>query len=136
MNETRHSQMDSLPLHIHDEKNGLDYILHGDYYLPDMDVETVDLRKFGKWGRLRYSYLLKHQPKVFWEFVRKNKLNAHLKSIDQQANDRIEVMMEKMKQKHGITEALKAGDQMVWAGAVNNVRHCIEEVILKDLIFT
>ncbi len=124
-----------LPLHIHDNQNGLDYTLHGDYYFPDFPEAKARLRTYGKLGRARLNYLKNHRPCLYSHLILSGRLNDHLADTDEQANDRMEQMIAQMVRQEGITEALKAADQMEWVRRMNAITHTAEEFILAELIF-
>ena len=97
--------------HIYDEKNGLSYTLCGDYYLPDL-VLNEEEPTYGKYGMLRKQFLKEHRPARYQYLLLCRKLTEHLNQIDQEARERVEMLMEQMTEKQGVTEELKAQDQM------------------------
>ena len=127
-----------LPEHIHDDSNGLDYTLHGDYYFPDIKAETFTLSELGigKFGLKYYDYLRDHKKNLFMELLKENKLAAHLKEIDQAANDRMERARKDFYKQFGVTEELKAQDQMAWIHRAGMAESIAEEFVLNDLIYT
>ena len=125
----------TLPQRIHDESNGLDYTLHGDYYFPDFPEAKTKLRTYGKWGRARLNYLKAHRPGFYSQLIISGRLNDHLADTDEQASERMERMIAQMVRQEGITEALKAADQMEWVRRMNAISHTAEEFILAELIF-
>ena len=121
--------------HIYNEQNGLSYTLVGDYYLPDLLPPQEAIPTYGKYGMLRLKYL-KEQKRVFYSsLVTQGRLAEHLNSIDAVAMERMAVIVKTMKVQHGITEELKARDQMKWVGLMNNIKSSAEETVLKELIF-
>ena len=120
--------------HIYDEKNGLSYTLHGDYYLPDLELKEQEEAHYGKYGMLRKSFLKKHRSGLYSSYLLTGKLTAHLNEVDQQANERMEVLVDQMMERQAITEEPKVRDQMAWVGAVNNIRNAAEEIVLKELV--
>ncbi len=112
----------------------LTYRTEGDFLLPNLTLpeETV----FGKYALLRRTYLKKHRRILYLNLLTTGTLDAHLSEIEQAANERIESMVTRMAAEQGVTETLKASDQMEWVGRMNNLRHSAEEVILRELIHT
>ena len=100
----------ALPHHITDERNGLSYTLHGDYYFPDL--ELPEQQPIGKWGRLHLQHLESNHPGDFQRLLLTGALNAYLHTVDAQASERFDVLMKGYAQSWGITEALKAEDPM------------------------
>ena len=121
--------------HIYDEKNGLSYTLHGDYYLPDLELKEQEEANYGKYGILRKNFLKEHRSGLYSSYLLTGKLTAHLNEVDQQARERMEVLVRQMMEKQEITEALKAQDQMAWVGAVNNIRNAAEEIVLNEMVY-
>ena len=120
-------------------ENGLTYIRVGDYYIPALalDPEPEEpVRDIGKYGRMRLSYLKQHRRKLYRELVDTGKLQAHLLDINDTANDWLDRMMPQMAKAAGATEELKARDQMVWVGLMNNCKARVEEIICNELIFS
>lgn len=111
----------------------LSYHRVGDYYLPD--IEAPEAPHIGKYGRMRFRYLGDHRSIIFNVMLINGTLNQHLEGTDQQANERLELLISQMTAREGVTEQLKADEPMEWTGRMNNVRAREEEIILKDLIF-
>lgn len=129
-------KIDMLPSHIHDDENGLDYTLYGDYYLPDLlDRSREDRRPYGKWGMMRMDYLRDHRPGLFTSMLLSGQLHTHLADLDEQARERHELIVKQMAQTEGITEQLKMQDQMAWVGMMNNISAAADEIIMSELIF-
>lgn len=120
--------------HIYDEKNGLSYTLHGDYYLPDLALNEEELI-YGKYGMLRKQFLKEHRPARYQYLLLCGKLTEHLNQIDQEARERVEMLMEQMTEKQGVTEELKLRNQMKWVGLMNNIKVSAEEIVLKNLVY-
>ena len=110
---------------------GEDGILYPDLLPPEEDAPT-----YGKYGRMRCTYLKEHRPALYTSLLLSSKLNAHLNEIDETAHSRMELITKQMAAAQGITEELKATDQMAWVGAMNNIRNAAEEIIYSDLIHT
>ena len=119
---------------IYDEKNGMSYTLHGDYYLPDLVLREEE-PIYGKYGMLRKQFLKEHRSAGYQYLLLTGKLNEHLNQIDQEAREQVETLMEQMTEKQGVTEELKAQDQMKWVGLMNNIKASAEEIILKNMVY-
>ena len=102
---------------IYDEKNGMSYTLHGDYYLPDLVLREEE-PTYGKYGMLRKQFLKEHRSARYQYLLLTGKLNEHLNQTDQEAREQVETLMEQMTEKQGVTEELKAQDQMEWVGQI------------------
>ena len=111
----------------------LTYHLEGDYLIPDL--EAPEAPRIGKYGTLRHQYLRDNHRGVFDGMLLKGTLNAHLEEIDHQANEMIDRLTAQMAKQEGVTEALKARDQMAWVAAMNSIQNRVEEVVQNDLIF-
>lgn len=117
------------------EKMGGTYTLGADgIYYPDV-VSTDEEPYYGKYGMLRRTYLKEHRPAIYSLYMLEDRLRAHLNKVDDEAQERMEALVQQMMDKKGITEELKARDQMAWVGAVNNIRNVAEEVVLTELIY-
>lgn len=121
--------------YIYDEQNGLTYTLVGDYYLPDLLPPQEDVPAYGKYGLLRLKYLKGHNGVLYTSLVTRGRLTEHLISIDHDAMERVERLVELMKVQQGITEELKGRDQMKWVGMMNSIKCAAEDMILEELIF-
>ena len=119
---------------IYDEKNGMSYTLHGDYYLPDL-VLNEEEPIYGKYGMLRKQFLKEHRSARYQSLLLTGKLNEHLNQTDQEAREQVEMLMEQMTEKQGVTEELKVQDQMKWVGLMNNIKVSAEEIILKNMVY-
>ena len=120
--------------HIYDEKNGLSYTLHGDYYLPDLALNEEE-PIYGKYGMLRKQFLKEHRSAKYQYLLLTGKLTEHLNQIDQEARKQVEILMEQMVKKQGVTEELKAQDQMKWVRLMINIKSSAEETVLKNLVY-
>ena len=112
----------------------MQYIRVGDYYIPDLELPR-DSRPIGKWGRMHRDYLREHKPIQYNCLLLSGKLWTYLADLNQQAQDRLERIIDQMKAAEGITEALKASDPIAWVGAMNNIRARAEEIIREELIY-
>ena len=119
---------------IYDEKNGISYTLHGDYYLPDL-VLNEEEPTYGKYGMLRKQFLKEHRSARYQYLLLTGKLNEHLNQTDQEAREQVEMLMKQMAEKKGVTEELKVQDQMKWVGLMNNIKVSAEEIILKNMVY-
>ena len=112
----------------------LTYTMQGDYLLPNLTVPEAP--KVGKFGMLRRSFLRNHRKALYTGMMLSDKLNQHLQEVDQQANTMLESLLQKMAQEQGVTEDLKAQNQMLWIQLMNNLRQSAEEVVLKELVYS
>ena len=119
---------------IYDEKNGMSYTLHGDYYLPDLVLREEE-PTYGKYGMLRKQFLKEHRSARYQYLLLTGKLNEHLNQTDQEARKQVEMLMKQMTEKKGATEELKAQDQMKWVRLMNNIKASAEEIVLKNTIY-
>ncbi|MDO4835333.1 MAG: TnpV protein [Clostridia bacterium] len=120
--------------YIVDEQNGLEYELVGDYYIVAGEDEP-SARPIGVWGSMRRDYLKKHRQSLYYLLLLSGKLNDHLADIEEQAQDMMWTLTKQMAKAESVTEELKRRDQMAWAGAVNNIRSRVAEIIRNDLIY-
>lgn len=120
---------------IYDEKNGLTYMLCGDYYLPELALTDIE-PTYGKYGMLRKSYLQEHRKAKYQILLLQGKLVEHLNQIDAEARDKEEQLVKQMMEKQGITEKLKRQDNMEWTRRMNVICHDAEEMILTEMIYT
>lgn len=117
------------------EKMGGTYTLRADgIYYPNL-VSTDEEPHYGKYGMMRRQYLKEHRPAIYSLYMLEDRLTAHLNAVDDEAQERMEVLVRQMMEKQGITEELKSRDQMAWVGAVNIIRNAAEEIVLKELIY-
>ena len=120
--------------HIYDEKNGLSYVLCGDYYLPDL-VLNEEEPTYGKYGMLRKQFLKEYRSARYQYLLLIGKLTEHLNQIDQEARKQVEMLTEQMVKKQGVTEKLKAQDQMEWVRLMNNIKASAEEMVLREILY-
>ena len=111
----------------------LTYRTEGDYRLPNLEVPEAP--KIGKYGMLRRSYLQKHRNGYYTGMLLSGRLNAYLEKIDRQANEMVEQLTVRMAREQGVTEELKATNQMQWVGLMNNIKASAEEVVLRELVY-
>ena len=112
----------------------MSYTLHGDYYLPDLVLREEE-PTYGKYGMLRKQFLKEHRSARYQYMLLTGKLNEHLNQIDQEVREQVETLMEQMTEKQGVTEKLKAQDQMKWVRLMNNIKVSAEEIILKNMVY-
>ena len=120
--------------HIYDEKNGLSYTLHGDYYLPDL-VLNEEEPIYGKYGMLRKQFLKEHRSARYQYLVLTGKLTEQLNQVDKEAREKVEMLMEQMVEQWGVTEELKMHEQMEWVRRKDNIQAIAEEIALKEIIY-
>ncbi len=116
-------------------ENGIDYILVGDYYIPDLKL-TEESRPTGHYGRLHQEYLRQEHPARYQTLMLTGELWTYLADLNEQAQDRLDTIIRQMKSAEGVTEALKARNQMEWVRQMNNIRNRAEEIVLHELIYT
>ena len=119
---------------IYDEKNGLSYTLHEDYYLPDLEINEEE-PTYGKYEIMRKQFLKEHRSARHQYFVLTGKLTEHLNQVDKEVREKVEMLMEQMVEQWGVTEELKMQDQMEWVRRMNNIQATAEEIAYKNIIF-
>ena len=117
------------------EQNGGTYIQVGDYYIPDLKDEEPGHYSIGKYGRMRKRYLQAHRPILLSELTLSGKLYQHLAETDHACKERVELIIRQMKGREGVTEALKAVDQIEWIRRMNSIRNRAEEIVLNELVY-
>ena len=119
---------------IYDEKNGLSYTLHEDYYLPDLEINEEE-PTYGKYGIMRKQFLKQHRSARYQYLVLTGKLTEHLNQVDKEVREKVEMLMEQMDEQWGVTEELKMQNQMEWVRRMNNIQATAEEIAYKNIIF-
>lgn len=119
---------------IYDEKNELNYTLHGDYYLPDLEINEEE-PTYRKYGIMRKQFLKEHRSARYQYLVLTGKLTEHLNQVDKEVREKVEILMEQMAEQWGVTEELKMQDQMEWVRRMNNIQATAEEIALKEIIY-
>ena len=114
----------------------LTYRMEGDYRVPNLAVPEEGQVVLGKYALLRKNYLKQHRRILFVNLLTSGKLNEHLTEIEQTAQERMELITRQMAAAQGVTEKMKAENQMQWVGLMNNIRHSAEETILAELIYS
>ena len=119
------------------EKNGITYALQENgSYLPDLNLPgEKETRPVGKYGRIRYRYLKNHRRVLYTNLLTTGKLRSHLANVEEQAQQQIDVLVKHMTQAQGVTEELKASDQLHWVGLMNNIKACAEEIVINEIIY-
>ena len=112
----------------------LEYIRNGDYYIPNLTIQKEE-RSIGKWGRMHREFLREHHPIQFSQMVLSDTLFTYLADLNEQAQERMEILINQMQATEGITEDLKATDPMSWAQRMNNIQSRAEEIVREELVF-
>jgi len=121
--------------YIYDKNNGLWYELHGDYYIPCLTVPAQEERPIGIWGRRHLQYIKTERKALYTELLTSGRLNTYLADIDKQAEEEMLLLTKQIAEREGITEQLKAQDQMMWVQQMNNIRDRAMEIVNHDLIY-
>ena len=121
--------------HIYDEKNGLWYELQGDYYLPCLKLPKEESRHIGIWGQRHLRYLKQHRKVLYSELLISGKLNDYLADLNEQAEAMFSQLVKLLAEKEGVTEVLKAENQMLWVQKMNNLRNAAMEIVSNELIY-
>ena len=111
------------------------YTNHEGFYLPNLTLPRKEEASFGRYGRLRLKYLKEHRRATYINLKTSGKLTHHLNEIAREANVMLQLLIEQMAQAQGITEQLKAENQMAWVGAMNNIRNAVEEIVAGKTIY-
>ena len=117
---------------IYDEKNGLSYTLHGDYYLPDLELNEEE-PVYGKYGIMRKQFLKEHRSAKYQYLVLTGKLTEYLNQVDKEVREKVEMLVEQMAERWGVTEKLKMRDQMEWVRRMNNIKATAEEIVINEI---
>lgn len=121
--------------YIYDEKNGLWYELQGDYYLPCLKLPKEESRHIGVWEQRHLRYLKQHRKVLYSELLISGKLNDYLADLNEQAEEMFSRLVKQLSEKEGVTETLKAENQMLWVQKMNNLRNAAMEIVLNELIY-
>ena len=119
---------------IHDDNNGLDYMLVGDYYIPMLTLPEEN-RPIGYWGMLRKEYLEKHKSGMYSYLLLTGKLDSYLADLNEQAQERSELIEAQMRSAEGVIEELKERNPMEWVRQCNNIRNRVQEIVLSELVY-
>ena len=121
---------------IRDTTNGLDYTLVNDYYLPNLTATApAEQHPTGRWGRLHKTYLKEQHPVRYNQLLLSGELGNYLAALDEQADKQLALIIRQMQEAEGVTEALKAADQLKWVRRMNSILNRAEEIIKTELIF-
>ena len=127
--------MTTLKNTLHDSNNGLDYTLVNDHYLPNLTAVAPAEHPTGRWGRLHKTYLKEQNPVRYNQLLLSGELSGYLAKLDKQAEEQLALTVRQMQEAEGVTEALKAADQLEWVRRMNSIRSRAEEIIKTELIF-
>ena len=128
--------MSELKPNIHDETNGLDYVLAGDYYIPAIELPENDDRLIGKWGRMHRAYLKETNLLLLNHLILTGRLHTYLADLNEQAQNRCRLIIRQMAAAEGVTEDLKRWSQWEWVKAMNSIVNRAEESVKHELIYT
>lgn len=117
-------------------ENEIEYVRNGDYYIPNLTLPDDKVYNIGKYGRLHSIFIKENRPCIYSMKMLNGTWLAYLERIDTTAKEMIDKLIKDMAVKQGISEELKAKDQMAWVGAMNNIRHSAEEFVLRDFIYS
>ena len=120
--------------YIFDENNGLWYELQGDYYIPGLTV-PAEGKPIGIWGRRHLQYIKKERKPLYMELMTSGRLNTYLADINEKATEQMLLLVKQMAEREGVTEELKAQDQMLWVQRMNNIRDRATELVNHELIY-
>ena len=110
------------------------YRMHGDFYVPNLLMPEEEPATYGRFGRMRLKYLKEQRRTIYINLKTSGQLTHHLNEIDREANEMLRLLIEQIAQAQGITEQIKAEDQVAWVGAMNCIRSAVEEIVLNELI--
>ena len=128
--------MTTLKNPLHDSNNGLDYTLVNDYYLPNLTAAApAEQHPTGRWGRLHKRYLKEQHPIRYNQLLLSGELGGYLAKLDKQAEEQLALTVWQMQEAEGVTEALKAANQLEWVRRMNSIRNRAEEIVKTELIF-
>ena len=117
------------------EQLGETYSQQGDYLLPNLKMPKQPEYNIGVWGQRRRRYLKKHRPILYTNLLTSCKLSEHLAEIDEECNERMESLVKDMAKQEGVTEVLKATDQMAWVRRMNNICNRAKEIVLNEIVY-
>ena len=120
---------------IYDEKKGLWYELQGDYYIPCLKLYEEEQQPIGVWGQRHLRYIKQNRKVLYLSLLTSGKLNGYLADLDKQAEELFTRLIKQMAERDGITEKLKADNQMEWVGRMNNIRSRATEIVNHDIIY-
>ena len=120
--------------HIYNEQTGISYTLQGDYYIPDLTLPDEEEQPIGLWGQRHLRYIRQHRKVLYLNLLTSGKLNGYLASLDEQAEEMFSRLIKQMAKCEGVTEKLKADNQMEWVGRMNNIRQRVTEVVNEEIV--
>ena len=120
---------------IYDEKNGIWYELQGDYYIPCLKLPEEEQQHIGVWGQRHLRYIKQNRKVLYLNLLTSGKLNGYLADLDKQTEEMFSRLVKQMAEHEGVTEQLKADNQMEWVGRMNNIRSRVTEIINADLLY-
>ena len=115
-------------------ENGIEYVRNGDYYIPNLTVPDDKVYNIGRYGRMHSIFIKENRPTIYSMKMLNGTWLAYLEEIDTSAKEMIDKLIKDMAVKQGITEEFKAKDQMAWVGAINNIKHSAEEIVLREFV--
>ena len=120
---------------IYDENNGLWYESQGDYYLPCLSITKEEAQPIGLWGQRHLRYIKEHKRALYSNLLISGKLNGYLADIDKQADEMFQRLIKQMAENEGVTEQLKAENQLLWVQKMNSIRSRAEEIVNTEIIY-
>ena len=120
---------------IYNEQTGISYTLQGDYYLPDLSLPEQENKPIGLWGQRHLRYIKQHRKILYTNLLTIGKLNGYLADLDNRAEDMFSRLVKQISEREGVTEQLKADNQMEWVARINNIRNRVTEIISSELIY-
>ena len=128
--------MEKLKERYINEKTGIEYVLKGDYYVPNLVLtDTEKDITLGKYGRMRARFLRENKKAEYTILLMENKLQEHLLDVDETANTRLNLIIKQLAERENVTEELKATNQMEWVKYMNNIKNRAKEIIFRELIY-
>ena len=128
--------MTTLKNTLHDSNNGLDYTMVNGYYLPNLTVAApTEQHPTGRWGRLHKMYLKEQHPIRYNQLLLSGELGSYLAKLDKQTEEQLALTIRQMQEAEGVTEALKAADQLEWVRRMNNIRNRAEEIVYNEIVY-
>ena len=115
-------------------ENGIEYVRNGDYYIPNLTVPDDKVYNIGRYGRMHSIFIKENRPCIYSMKMLNGTWLAYLEEIDTTAKEMVDKIVKDMAVKQGITEELKAKDQMAWVGAMNGIKHSAEEIVLREFV--
>jgi hypothetical protein len=116
------------------KKNGIEYVLAGEYYIPDLKLPAEE-RPIGKYGRMHRDYLMEHNPMRFDDLVMEGQLWTYLAELNEQAQSRLQLIISQMQEVESVTERLKEKNQWLWIQSMNSIHNRAEEIVLNEIVY-